>query len=121
MRRVPSHLLTSCCTRLCGGALAWLVIAALTVQMLVPAGLSARDWVDGQQQSEQESDPAEPSEDDELPQFVGLSPSQLRRSEPQPVKPYVSVKAPISPRSIDRLIVPTERAGRNGIGGPLRC
>lgn len=121
MRRVPSHLLTSCCTRLCGGALAWLVIAALTVQMVVPAGFTARDWMAGEQQSEQESDPAEPTEDDGLPQFVGISLSQLRRSETQSVHRYVSVKALVSPRSIDRLIAPTERAGHNGIGGPLRC
>jgi hypothetical protein len=75
----------------------------------------------GEQQSEQESDPAEPTEDDGLPQFVGISLSQLRRSETQSVHRYVSVKALVSPRSIDRLIAPTERAGHNGIGGPLRC
>jgi len=94
----------------------------MVVQTVITPRVVALDWLaDEEQGEEEESEPTEPSSEEELPQFCSTAASRLRRPEAAPWPGFVSVWAPESTRPIACSLLSAELACRNGTGGPLRC
>jgi p-aminobenzoyl-glutamate transporter AbgT len=122
MRRELNHFLTSSWIQWCGSALVWLVVAAIVTQMVIPPRLAALDWIADQEQSEgEESEPAESSGEEELPQLCSASFRRIRLRDVAVWQQFVSAGVGIHQRSIVRSLIPAEFVCRNGSGGPLRC
>lgn len=122
MRRAISHFLTSTWIGQSCAIFFWLLIGAMTAQMVVPPQLVAFHLVADQEQSEEEeSEPAEVPGEEELPQFCGAAPCRLRRPDAEPRQQLAGEPTRVSTRSIGRSRIPAELACRNGTGGPLRC
>src|SRR5262245_38881198 len=102
--------------------LVWLAVGAMGVQLVATPRIAALDRLaDSQEVEEEESEPAESSGEEELPQISGNSIHRLRRPEMAALARIVSVGAPIKSATTAHSVVSAELASRNGIGGPLRC
>jgi len=104
-------------------ALVWLAIGAMGLQVVATPGMAALDRLiaDSQELEEEESEPAESSGEEELPQVCGTSVARLRRTDVAALGKIITDHALSNSARIVQSTAPAQLSRRNGIGGPLRC